>query len=216
MEPIIESFTKIDTSTISDALDKLGVDGQCFGIHSNSVSWKIAGRAFTVKYGPVSIEKGTVGDFIDDVKPGEIVVIDNQGRLDCTVWGDIMTGVAKHKGIAGTVIDGVCRDTNRILELDYPVFSSNRYMRTGKDRVQVDSIGEAVSIANIRVRPGDIIVGDSDGVVVIPQEMEEQVLSVAIEIEGAEHQIRLATEKGMSLKEARSYYNYHNLQTKGE
>ncbi|MDD1515896.1 RraA family protein [Priestia megaterium] len=216
MEPIIESFTKIDTSTISDALDKLGIDGQCFGIQSNSVSWKIAGRAFTVKYGPVSIEKGTVGDFIDDVKPGEIVVIDNQGRLDCTVWGDIMTGVAKHKGIAGTVIDGVCRDTNRILELDYPVFSSNRYMRTGKDRVQVDSIGEAVSIANIRVRPGDIIVGDSDGVVVIPQEMEEQVLSVAIEIEGAEHQIRLATEKGMSLKEARSYYNYHNLQTKGE
>lgn len=216
MEPIIESFTKIDTSTISDALDKLGIDGQCFGIQPNSVSWKIAGRAFTVKYGPVSIEKGTVGDFIDDVKPGEIVVIDNQGRLDCTVWGDIMTGVAKHKGIAGTVIDGVCRDTNRILELDYPVFSSNRYMRTGKDRVQVDSIGEAVSIANIRVRPGDIIVGDSDGVVVIPQEMEEQVLSVAIEIEGAEHQIRLATEKGMSLKEARSYYNYHNLQTKGE
>ncbi|WP_194758296.1 RraA family protein [Priestia megaterium] len=216
MEPIIESFTKIDTSTISDALDKLGIDGQCFGIQSNSVSWKIAGRAFTVKYGPVSIEKGTVGDFIDDVKPGEIVVIDNQGRLDCTVWGDIMTGVAKHKGITGTVIDGVCRDTNRILELDYPVFSSSRYMRTGKDRVQVDSIGEAVSIANIRVRPGDIIVGDSDGVVVIPQEMEEQVLSVAIEIEGAEHQIRLATEKGMSLKEARSYYNYHNLQTKGE
>jgi 4-hydroxy-4-methyl-2-oxoglutarate aldolase len=216
MEPIIESFTQIDTSTISDALDKLGIDGQCFGIQSNSVSWKIAGRAFTVKYGPVSIEKGTVGDFIDDVKPGEIVVIDNQGRLDCTVWGDIMTGVAKRKGIAGTVIDGVCRDTNRILELDYPVFSSNRYMRTGKDRVQVDSIGEAVSIANIRVRPGDIIVGDADGVVVIPQEMAEKVLAVAIEIEGAEHQIRLATEKGMSLKEARLYFNYHSLQTKGE
>ncbi|MGW9018581.1 RraA family protein [Priestia megaterium] len=215
MEHIIQSFKNIDTSTISDALDKLGIEGQCLGIRSNSVQWKIAGRAFTVKYGPVDIQKGTVGDFIDDVNPGEVVVIDNQGRLDCTVWGDIMTGVAKRKGVAGTVIDGVSRDTNRSLELDYPVFSANRYMRTGKDRVQVDAVGEAVSIANIRVRQGDIVVGDADGVVVIPKEFEEKVLAVATEIEAAEDQIREATEKGMSLKEARQYFNYHSLQTKG-
>ena len=125
-----------------------------------------------------------------------------------------MTGVAKRRGIAGTVIDGVCRDTNRTLELDYPMFSTDRYMRTGKDRVQVDAVGEAISISNIRVRQGDIIVGDADGVVVVPKEFEEKILAVAQEIEAAEELIRAATEKGMRLDEARKQFNYHSLQTK--
>lgn len=216
MEKIVEELKKIDTSTISDALDKLGLVGQCLGIRSINPQWKVAGRAFTVKYGPVDIKKGTVGDFIDDVKPGDVVVIDNQGRIDCTVWGDIMTGVAKRRGIAGTVIDGVCRDTNRSLELDYPMFSVDRYMRTGKDRVQVDEVGGAVSIANMRVRLGDIVVGDADGVVVVPREFEEQILTIATEIEAAEDKIREATDKGMRLDEARKVFNYHSLQTKGK
>lgn len=214
MKNLILDFQKIDTSTISDALDKLGLVGQCLGIKSLNPHWKIAGRAFTVKYGPVDIQKGTVGDYIDDVAPGDIVVLDNQGRLDCTVWGDILTSVAKRRGIAGTVIDGVCRDTNRSLELDYPVFSVSRYMRTGKDRVQVDAIGEPVSLAHIRVRQGDIIIGDADGVVVVPKEFEEKVLATALEIEAAEDQIRAATEKGMRLDEARRQFHYHSLQTK--
>lgn len=214
MENIVVKFKKIDTSTISDALDKLGLGGQCLGIKSLNLNWKIAGRAFTVKYGPVDIQKGTVGDYIDDVNPGDIVVLDNQGRLDCTVWGDILTGVAKRRGIAGTVIDGVCRDSNRSLELDYPMFSVSRYMRTGKERVQVDAVGEPVSIANIRVRQGDIVIGDADGVVVVPKEFEEKVLATALEIEAAEDQIRAATEKGMRLDEARKQFHYHSLQTR--
>ena len=214
MEKIVEQFHTIDTSTISDALDKNGLTGQCLGIKSFNPGWKIAGRAFTVKYGPVDIVKGTVGDFIDDVPEGGVVVLDNQGRLDCTVWGDILTSVAKRRGIAGTVIDGVCRDTNRSLELDYPIFSSGRYMRTGKDRVQVDGVNCHVNIATVRVRPGDIVVGDADGVVVIPQEFEEKVLATALEIEAAEEKIRSATEQGMRLDEARKQFKYHSLQTK--
>lgn len=215
MEKIVESFKQIDTSTISDALDKLGLVGQCSGIKSINPAWKIAGRAFTVKYAPVDIKKGTVGDYIDDVKPGDVVVLDNQGRLDCTVWGDILTSVAKRRGIAGTVIDGVCRDSNRSLEVDYPVFSVSRYMRTGKDRVQVDAVGEPVALANVRVRQGDIIVGDADGVVVIPQEFEDKVLATAQQIEAAEDRIREAVATGRRLDEVRKELNYHTLQTKG-
>ena len=214
MDNIVAAFKKIDTSTISDAMDRLGIECACLGIKAINPNWKIAGRAFTVKYGPVGIVKGTVGDYIDDVKPGQIVVLDNQGRLDCTVWGDILTSVAKRRGIAGTVIDGVCRDTNRSLELDYPIFSSSRYMRTGKDRVQVDGVNCHVNIATVRVRPGDIVVGDADGVVVIPQEFEEKVLATALEIEAAEEKIRSATEQGMRLDEARKQFKYHSLQTK--
>jgi regulator of RNase E activity RraA len=113
-------------------MDKLGISGTCLGIKPLDYGFRMIGRAFTVKYGPVGTERGTVGDYIDDVKPGEIVVLDNGGRRDCTVWGDILTSVSHQRGIGGTLIDGVCRDTNRSRELAYPIFSVDRFMRTGR------------------------------------------------------------------------------------
>ena len=70
----------------------------------------MAGRAWTLLYGPAANPPGTVGDYIDDVPPGSVIVLDNGGRDNATVWGDILTEIAKRRGIAGTVIDGVCRD----------------------------------------------------------------------------------------------------------
>lgn len=172
------------------------------------------GRALTLKYEPVGVDKGNVGDFIDDIDPGTIIVIDNAGRLNCTVWGDILTTMASMKGIGGTVIDGVCRDTSLYSEISYPVFSKGRYMRTGKDRVQLEAINVPVSLSGVRVRPNDIILGDTDGVVVIPAEYEERVLEISLEIEEAESQIRTAIKSGMRLDEARKTFKYHSLQTK--
>ena len=119
MEKIIERLKKMDVASVSDAMDKLGVPCGLLGIKTVIPGKKICGTAFTVHYIPCGITKGNVGDFLDDVKPGEVVVIDNGGRLYCTVWGDIMTFVAKNKGIEGTVIDGVCRDIPGIKENDY-------------------------------------------------------------------------------------------------
>lgn len=214
MENILQILAKYSTSTISDAMDKLGIEGTCLGIKPTDINSKMIGRAFTVKYGPVGTEKGTVGDYIDDVKTGEIVVLDNAGRVDCTVWGDILTSYSHQHKIGGTLINGVCRDTNRSLELGYPIFSVSRFMRTGKDRVQVDAVNVAVSVANIRVRPGDIIVGDADGVVVVPKEYEEKVLMIAEHIESAEEEIRKAIASGMRLIDARAKFHYHDLQHK--
>ena len=94
----------------------------------------MAGRAWTLKYGPAGSPPGTVGDYIDDVAPGSVIVLDNGGRDNVTVWGDILTEVAHRKGIAGTVIDGINRDVALCLQLGYPVFSRDSWMRTGKDR----------------------------------------------------------------------------------
>jgi 4-hydroxy-4-methyl-2-oxoglutarate aldolase len=211
---IINEIEKLSTSTISDAMDKLGIEGTCLGIAPLDISFRMIGRAFTLKYEPVGVDKGNVGDFIDDVKAGDIVVIDNAGRFDCTVWGDILTTMASMKGIGGTLIDGVNRDTNRSLELKYPIFSRSRFMRTGKDRVQSEAVNVPISIASVRVRPGDIIFGDADGAIVIPKEHEEQILQIAKEIEHAEDEIRSAIAKGMRLDEARKLFKYHALQTK--
>lgn len=214
-DPIVEKFRKLDTCSVSDAMDRLGIAAGCQGITAVVPGARTAGRAFTVKYRVTGeIDRGTVGDFLDDVAPGQVVVLDNAGRMDCTVWGDIMTVIADRRGIAGTVIDGVCRDVPRIRELGYPLFSRGRYMMTGKDRVEVDGVDVPVSISGRQVRPGDIILADDSGVVVIPASRAEEILKIATDIEAVEQKIMKLVEKGLSLREAREKLGYHALQTR--
>jgi regulator of RNase E activity RraA len=174
----------------------------------------MAGRAWTLLYGPAGSPAGTVGDYIDDVAPGSVIVLDNGGRDNATVWGDILTEVANARGIAGTVIDGINRDVALALELGYPIYSRGHWMRTGKDRVQVEATGVPVNIGDVRVCPGDLVRGDADGVVVIPRAHEEQVLATAEQIQAAEDAIRADVRAGTSLREARQKHRYHQLQTR--
>ena len=174
----------------------------------------MAGPAFTLRYVPIGQVKGNVGDYMEIVNPGDVIVLDNNGRMDCTVWGDILTLVAKLKGIGGTVIDGVCRDVPFILKEQYPIFTRGRFMMTGKDRVMVEAMNVTVSIGKTQVNPGDIMVGDDSGVVVVPWERAEEVLNLAIEIETAENQIEDAVRGGLTLTEAREKFRYHTLQSR--
>ncbi|MTD55496.1 RraA family protein [Amycolatopsis sp. RM579] len=202
----------LSTSAVSDALDRLGIAGQALGIAPLDRRFRLCGRAWTLRYGPVGEDRGTVGDYIDDLGPGDVVVLDNQSRLDATVWGDLLTVTAHRRGVEGTVIDGVCRDVDRSLALDYPVFSRGNWMRTGKDRVRVEATRIAVSIGGIRVEPGDLLLGDGDGLVVLPRFREADILAAAEEIESAEGRIRDQVTEGASLREARSAHGYHELQ----
>lgn len=206
----------LSTATISDALDRLGRPGSLHGIAPLSDGARLCGRAYTVRYVAASDPPGTVGDYLDDVEPGQVVVLDNGGRTDCTVWGDILTAMASHRGIAGTVIDGVCRDVERALSQSYPIFSRGRFMRTGKDRVEVAEVAGPVSIAGVQVRAGDLIVGDADGVVVVDREREDEVLAVALTI--AEHEEAIVADilSGSSLADARRRHGYHRLQRKDD
>lgn len=214
MEQIIERLGRLDVASASDAMDKLGVPCGLLGIQAVVPDKHICGRAFTVHYVPNGVIKGNVGDFLDDVQPGQVVVIDNGGRLYCTVWGDIMTFVATAKGIAGTVIDGVCRDIPGIKENNYAIFSKSTYMVTGKDRVTVDYVNRPVAISGVQVCPNDIILADDTGVVCIPDALAEKVADIAENIEKTEQAIIAEVKNGMSLKDARAKLGYHHLQTK--
>lgn len=213
-QAILASLESLSGADVSDALDRLGISGQCRGIRPLDRTFRLAGRAWTLRYGPSGTDPGTVGDYIDDLSGPQVVVLDNAARLDVTVWGDLLTSTASRNGIAGTVIDGVCRDIDRSIELSYPIFSRGNFMRTGKDRVRVDSIGEPVSIGGVRVEPGDWLLGDGDGVVVIALSRLQEVLDVAAEIRDAEARIRAAIERGDSLREARREHGYHQLQSR--
>ena len=205
---------KAGTTALSDALDRLAIDGQAIGIAPVARTMRFAGRAFTIRMLPVGLTGGSVGDYIDDVAPGQVVVIDNDGRMDATVWGDILTWVASRRGVAGTVIDGVCRDSDRCVELGYPVFARASTMRTGKDRVTADAYNVPVQIAGVRVEAGDWLVGDADGVVCIPASRAVEVLTIAEQIEAVEERIREAIRQGKRLDEARRDLGYHALQTR--
>jgi regulator of RNase E activity RraA len=208
-----ERSGKLDTATLSDALDRLGIAGQCLGVKPLDQRYRLVGRAFTLQYAPQG-PGGTVGDFIDDVALGSVIVIDNGGRPDATVWGDILTFVAHSRGLAGTVIDGACRDTQLALELGYPLFSRSYSMRTGKDRVQLEAVNAVINVGDARVGPGDLVRGDSDGVVVIPRDREDELLTTAEAIDAAEQRIRDAVASGMRLDDARRQQQYHSLQTR--
>ena len=211
---LVKEFGKLDTTAISDALDRLGIRGGCYGITPQVLGVKAVGRAFTVRYRPCGIEKGTVGDFLDDVEPGQVVVLDNGGRTYATVWGDIMTVYAQKRGIAGTVIDGVCRDMPRIHEVKYPIYTRGHIMVTGKDRVELDGINIPVAVSDVQVRPNDIVACDDTGVVIIPHYKAEEVMKIAKEIDEIEQSILEMLAKGMTMREARKQKGYHKLQTK--
>ncbi len=214
MDPNLLRASKLDTTSLSDALDRLGIAGQCLGIKPLDHRFRLTGRAFTILYGPASTPPGTVGDYIDDLEPDTVVVLDNGGRENATVWGDILTTVAHKRGIAGTVIDGACRDVHLSLSLGYPIFSRSYSMRTGKDRVQVEATNCTVNMGDARVNPGDILRGDADGVIVIPKAHEEEVLRIGEEVDATEGQILKAVREGAKLVDARRQFGYHKLQTK--
>ncbi len=168
-ETLIEQARELSTAEISDALDFFRLPGSALGIAPIAGPAKLAGQAFTVRFAPVdTATPGTVGDFLDDIPVGAVAVLDNGGRLDCTVWGGIMSRLAAARGIGGTVVHGVCRDTHEADQAGYPLYARSRFMRTGKDRVQVEAVGGPVTLSDVRVCPGDFVVGDADGVVVVP------------------------------------------------
>ncbi|VCU68394.1 4-hydroxy-4-methyl-2-oxoglutarate aldolase [Pigmentiphaga humi] len=212
---LVELFAGLDTPAVSDAMDKLGLHGQALGIMPLAdYPQTVVGPAYTVQYVPATVPAGSVGDFIDDVAEGDVIVLDNDGRADCTVWGDILTQYAGLRGIAATVIDGVCRDVGRALGDNYPLFTAGRFMRTGKDRVQVESVNATVTVGTVRVAARDIVVADANGVVIVPRGRAREVAETARRIEAAEAGIRERIAQGATLGEARAALGYHTLQRK--
>jgi len=212
---IVTRLRELPTAAISDALDQAGIAGAVGGLAPLSDGFRAAGPAFTVRYAPIGDSGGgTVGDFLDDVPPGAVIVIDNAGRTDVTVWGGIMTETAAARGIAGTVINGVCRDVSASLAQNYPLFSRGRYMRTGKDRVRLASAGEPVTISGIDIHPGTIICADADGVVAVPAAAAGRITQAAERIERAEAGIVAAVHAGSTLRAAREAVGYHTLQSR--
>ncbi len=149
---------------------------------------------------------GVMMDALDDLKQGEVYVCAGSSPR-YALWGELMTTRAMMLGASGAVLDGYSRDTNGILRLNFPTFSYGPYAQDQANRGRVIDFRCPISFANgVQVRPGDLVFGDLDGVVVVPSEDEREVVQEALEKVRGENAVRKAIEEGMSARQAFDRY----------
>lgn len=210
-----ERLERLSTTNIADALDALGLKGATYGIRPVwPTMQKVIGPAMTIKMTAAGLTKGThhLGvRAIDLANAGDVIVIDNGGRIDTSCWGGILANGAKMKGISGVVIDGACRDVDDCVEIDFPVYSRGSVVATARGRIMEEATNVMVQFAGVQVRPGDIVTADKSGVVIIPQEKIEEVLDKAEDLYQKEESMVAEIRAGASMTEVDNKYNYEKM-----
>lgn len=171
MDTLIQQFRNLPTTAISDAME--GLNNLESAIKPLKEKFHFAGRALTVQM-PVG-DNSAVLKAIGEARPGDIIVVDSKGDTYRAIAGDFVVGMMQTMEIGGLVVDGVIRDLEAIKEMNFPVFSKGTTVASsGKAGVGQTNI--PISCGGVTVFPGDIIIGDIDGVVVVPQSMGEEIL----------------------------------------
>lgn len=171
----MKQFYDLPTTCISDALN--GMNNLDPSIKPLQDSYKVAGRAFTVKI-PAG-DNTMVLKAIKEASPGDVLVVDAKGESYRAVAGDFVVSLAQKLGIAGIIVDGVIRDLIGVRSLNFPVFSKGTTV-AASFKNGAGEINVPISCGGVSITPGDIIIGDADGVVVIPQADAEKVLEKAL------------------------------------
>jgi regulator of RNase E activity RraA len=216
-EPLIERLAKLDTCAVSDALDSLGLKGATWGVRPQWQCPKIVGRAVTMKIKPAGLQQpaqhlGTAP--IEAAKPGDVIVIDNGGKLEFSCWGGLLALSAKLKGVSGVVIDGASRDIDEARELEFPVYARGAVPMTARGRVVQESFNQEIQFAGVQCRPGDLVIADGSGVVIIPKEKEVEVMAVAEGIYAKEQEMAAGIRKGFSGLEMLEKLGYEQMLSK--
>lgn len=201
MTDFISRLAALDTPTVSDALDSLGLPGAVYGIAPMTVSRKIAGRAMTVKLGPPAAEtpKRHLGaGAIMAATAGDVIVVEH-GRTDVSGWGGLLSRGALAKGIAGVVIDGAFRDIDEARDLGLPVYGRGAVPITARGRVVEHGFDCDISVGSVSVAPGDYVLADGSGVTFIKADSMGAVLAEAERIFGREQQMAARIEEGVPI-----------------
>jgi 4-hydroxy-4-methyl-2-oxoglutarate aldolase len=205
---------KLSTTNLSDALDKVGLRGAVSGIRPMYACPRIVGRAVTIKImaaGLLKSEHHLGVHAIDAADSGDIIVIDNHGDTENNCWGEILSMGAKMKGVSGVVIDGAARDIDMCEEFEFPVYARGTVPITARGRIMQESFNQVVRIGNVQVRPGDIVIADINGVVIVPVEKLDEVLGAAEQILQKEEAMVAELKKGVPIIEVDKKYAYEQM-----
>ena len=202
------AVSRLYSAVVSDILDDLGhrdhvLDPAIRPLGRGAVIAGFANPFLVTEVDRIPDEPytGEIGA-LDDIRPGEIILVAAGGSARAACWGELFSVAARARGARGTVIDGYCRDARRIAALGYPVWSRGMLPLDCKGRTAVTAWRQPAVIGGLLVRPGDLVVADDDGAVVIPAELTEQTISRALAKASKEHALRDALEAGSTLRAA--------------
>jgi len=208
-------FEKLSSTNLADAEDALGLKGATYGIRPMwHTMGKVIGPVVTVKLTAAGLTKSKTHlgiNAIEAANAGDVILIDNGGRIDTSCWGGILANGAKLKGVSGVVIDGAMRDLDDCIEAEFNVYARGTVVSTARGRVMEESTNCMVQFAGVQVRPGDIAFGDRSGVVIIPQEKIDEVLAKAEELYEKEEAMVAAMRSGKSALEVDQEFNYEKM-----
>jgi len=202
----------LTSAVLADVLDALGHRTSALppSLRPLAPHWKLFGRARTLSAVSVASEPRRPYviemECIELLTAGDVLVATTNGDRGSALWGELLSTACRARGAVGAVIDGLTRDTTRILALDFPVFAAGFSPLDSKGRVDGISHGEPIRVGECVVRPGDWVVGDVDGVVVVPAELAEQAFARALEKATGENRVRAELARGRSVREVFAEY----------
>ena len=203
---------RLYSSVLSDVLDDAGHRHQVMRpqIRPLYAGAKVVGRAATMLAIEVSQPPPEpyklLMDLLDGLRPGEVVVGAVQGESRAALWGELLSTHTRAKGGRGVVIDGMSRDSWGIVDMKFPVFATGLSPADSKGRLDVVAIRRTIPIGGVAVADGDLVVADADGCVVVPAEVEEEVVRLALEKVSGEDTMRDILRKGASIRDVFAEY----------
>jgi 4-hydroxy-4-methyl-2-oxoglutarate aldolase len=203
---------KLSSSIISDVLDGMGIRGQAMDSSIRPVrdDMKIVGKAATMLMADqYDYSKDTFTlqfQAIDSLKEGEVMMVCSNGSERAALWGELLSTAARYRGARGTIVDGVARDINLIREMNFPVFAKGINPISSKGRLIAIDHGCPVEMGGVMVYPGDLVVADIDGVVVVPGDKAEEVVEKALDVAARETKTRDELKKGAGLNDVFKKY----------
>ena len=204
-DSVVAQFGKMATGWISDAFERINLSGWSEGVVPLSPSnRRFAGRAVTVQYLPKRGSGPRLPNHYEIMRniaqPGEVLIIAALGT-PCWLMGENQAHVAMYRGLAGVAVDGCVRDADEVAELDIPVFARGAGVRPYSTHLELSGVNVPVAFAGVQVRPGDVVVGDCDGLIIVPGDRAEEVLRHTLEIAEVEKEVEVAIRNQASLEE---------------
>lgn len=203
---LLARYEALYTGAVSDVLREHCLMDQALPSHLIPLRPErtVAGVAFTVKSAPSTRVSGELTyrtAMLDQIEDGSFIIWDTSGDNEATAWGGVMTATMVGKGVKAAAIDGGLRDTAQVLEKDFPVFYKHRSPNGSLGRCMISHYQIPIRLATTWIRPGDIVLGDIDGVIVVPRRLAMEVLERAEHVLGNEKEIFKWVADGESMEE---------------
>jgi len=204
-ESLRQRLLALDSCALSDAMDSVALPAAVTGLCPLSVRRRIVGQALTVRLSPDRPAGGSARHLgttaIEAAGGGEIIVIEHSSGVECAGWGGVLSTGAQLRGVCGVVSDGLVRDIDEAIALDFPIYGLGATARTARDRVWEHSTNQPVRIGAASVEPGDWVLADSSGVVFVPQARAEEIIERATRVMQRERLMVQALREGGRITE---------------